>query len=68
MRVVPEVVWVVERAIGVVLGADDSFWELFRLPREMHGPRDLVHRAKNASIHFSTRRVVFCQVARGRVD
>ena len=45
-----------------------SFWELFRLFWEMFGSRDLVHRAKNASIDFGTRRVVFFEVARGRVD
>ena len=66
MRVDPEVVWVVRRELFWELF--DSFWELFRLLREMLGPRDLVHRAKNASIDFSTRRVVFFQVARGRVD
>ena len=46
----------------------ESFWELFRLFWGMFGSRDSLHRAKNASIDFGTRRVVFFQVARGRVD
>ena len=60
VRVVPGVVQVVRRVVRVDLELFESFWEMFKLSWELFAEyRDLVHRAKSASIDFGTRPVVF---------
>ena len=68
VRVVPRVVWVVPRVVRVVQEAVRVVLGVVHIVLGMLRYRDFVHRAKNASIDFDTRRLVFCQVARGRVD